>query len=135
MLSGIETHKEKVLRIILAGQPELKLTLESPKLKQLLQRVRLRFHVGPLDRTELREYIEHRLDIAGHSEHDLFSDDTFAVIHQFSGGVPRLINDASRIVTDKLRVMPANEFALDVDLVIRRAPGYNPAGLKNMFGD
>ena len=60
MLSGIETHKEKVLRIILAGQPELKETLESPSLKQLVQRIRLRFHLGPLDRTELQEYINHR---------------------------------------------------------------------------
>ena len=52
MLSGIETHKEKVLRIILAGQPELRQTLESPTLKQLLQRIRLRFHLGPLDKAE-----------------------------------------------------------------------------------
>ena len=47
MLSGIETHKEKVLRIILAGQPELKETLDSPRLEQLVQRIRLRFHIGP----------------------------------------------------------------------------------------
>ena len=92
LLSGIETHKEKVLRIVLAGQPELKDTLESPKLKQLVQRVRLRFHIEPLDGRELREYIEHRLSIAGHSEHDLFAPETFAVIHRYTGGVPRLIN-------------------------------------------
>lgn len=92
LLSGIETHKEKVLRIVLAGQPELKDTLESPKLKQLVQRVRLRFHIGPLDGRELREYIEHRLEVAGHEDNDLFSPDTFAVIHRFTGGVPRLIN-------------------------------------------
>ena len=65
LISGIETHKEKVLRIILAGQPELKDTLDSPKLKQLMQRVRLRFHVGPLDRREMREYIERRLTVVG----------------------------------------------------------------------
>ncbi len=92
LLSGIETHKEKVLRIILAGQPELRDTLESPKLKQLLQRVRLRFHIGPLDRRELREYIEHRLAIAGHENRDLFENDTFDLMHTFTGGVPRLIN-------------------------------------------
>ncbi len=92
MLSGIETHKEKVLRIILAGQPELKETLELPELKQLLQRVRLRFHIGPLDRTEMREYIEHRLSIAGHAPNDLFDDSCFEVIHRYSGGIPRLIN-------------------------------------------
>jgi general secretion pathway protein A len=92
MLSGIETHKEKVLRIILAGQPELREKLESPRLKQLLQRVRLRFHIGPLDPREMREYIEHRLEIAGHSAHDLFADDCFERIHLYTGGVPRLIN-------------------------------------------
>ena len=92
LLSGIETHKEKVLRIILAGQPELKETLESPKLKQLLQRVRLRFHIDALDRRELRQYIEHRLEIAGRDTAGLFEDETFDVIQRYTGGVPRLIN-------------------------------------------
>ena len=92
LLSGIETHKEKVLRIILAGQPELKQTLESPKLKQLVQRVRLRFHIDALDRSELREYIDHRLKVAGQDDAGLFDDDTFDFIHRYSGGIPRLIN-------------------------------------------
>ncbi len=92
MLSGIETHKEKVLRIILAGQPELKETLDSPGLKQLVQRVRLRFHIGPLDRRELREYIDHRLAVAGKENNDLFSDAAYDAIHRFTGGIPRLIN-------------------------------------------
>jgi putative secretion ATPase (PEP-CTERM system associated) len=92
LLSGIETHKEKVLRIILAGQPELRETLDSPGLRQLVQRVRLRFHLGPLDRREMREYIEHRLAIAGREDEGLFEEDTFETIHRYSGGVPRLIN-------------------------------------------
>jgi putative secretion ATPase (PEP-CTERM system associated) len=92
MMSGIETHKEKVLRIILAGQPELRETLDSPGMKQLTQRVRLRFHLLSLDRRELREYIEHRLAIAGHESKNLFADNTFDIIHRYSGGVPRLIN-------------------------------------------
>ena len=91
MLSGIETHKEKVLRIILAGQPELKNTIESPDLRQLAQRVRLKFHVGPLDEREIHEYIRHRLAIAGRQE-QLFEDDTYDIIHRYTGGVPRLIN-------------------------------------------
>ena len=92
MISGLETHKEKVLRIVLAGQPELKDTLDSPSLKQLMQRVRLRFHIGPLDRQELREYVERRLAVAGRSKADLFAEDSFESIYRFSGGVPRLIN-------------------------------------------
>ena len=92
LLSGIETHKEKVLRIILAGQPELKATLDSPSLKQLVQRVRLRFHLGPLDRREMREYIEHRLRVGGAGDRALIAEDAFPTIHRYTGGVPRLIN-------------------------------------------
>jgi general secretion pathway protein A len=92
LMSGIETHKEKVLRIILAGQPELKDSLDSPRLEQLVQRVRLRFHLGPLDIRETREYINHRLAVAGREAADLFEDDTFDIIHRYTGGVPRLIN-------------------------------------------
>ncbi len=92
MLSGIETHKEKVLRIILAGQPELKEKLESPSLKQLLQRVRLRFHVGPLDLSDISEYIAHRMAVAGNENRDVFSDDCFGVIYTYTGGIPRLVN-------------------------------------------
>lgn len=92
MLSGIETHKEKVLRIILAGQPELKETLDSPSLKQLVQRIRLRFHLGPLGPQELKAYIDHRLEVAGSSSTALFADDCFDIIYLYSGGVPRLVN-------------------------------------------
>ena len=92
LLSGIETHKEKVLRIILAGQPELKDKLESPKLKQLLQRVRLRFHIESLDRREMREYIEHRLSIAGREDAGPFTENAFPKIFLYTGGIPRLIN-------------------------------------------
>ena len=91
MISGIETHKEKVLRIILAGQPELRDKLDAPSLKQLVQRVRLRFHLKALDRRETEEYIKHRLAIGG-CEGDLFADDCFDIIYRFTGGVPRLIN-------------------------------------------
>jgi len=64
MLSGVETTKEKVLRIILAGQPELNEKLDAPELAQLTQRVRLRFHLQTLSEAETRGYIEHRLDVA-----------------------------------------------------------------------
>ena len=92
LMSGIETHKEKVLRIILAGQPELRDQLDSPGLKQLVQRVRLRFHLGPLDRHEMCEYIEHRLEVAGRAGRGLFEDDCFDTLYRYTGGVPRLIN-------------------------------------------
>ncbi len=92
LLSGIESKKEKVLRIILAGQPELNTQLNSPRLEQLTQRVRLRFHLGPLSKRETREYIEHRLAVAGGEGRSIFLDETFSLIFRYSGGVPRLIN-------------------------------------------
>ena len=92
MLSGIETHKEKVLRIILAGQPEFEDTLESPGLEQLAQRIRLRCHIGPLSDPEMRDYIEHRLKVAGNEDNDLIADDAFGPIYRYTGGIPRLIN-------------------------------------------
>jgi type II secretory pathway predicted ATPase ExeA len=101
LLSGIETSNEKVLRIILAGQPELRGTLDRPELKQLVQRVRLRFHLGALDQTDMREYIEHRLQVAGREEPGLFTDEAYPLIYRYSGGVPRLINticDSSLLV-------------------------------------
>ena len=92
LLSGIETHKEKVLRIILAGQPELRDTLEKPGMKQLVQRVRLKFHIGPLSQREMAEYIEHRVSVAGRDGDTLFDKKTYDVIYRFTGGVPRIIN-------------------------------------------
>ncbi len=92
LLSGVETTKEKVLRIILAGQPELNDKLNAPELTQLAQRVRLRFHLTPLSRSETRNYIEHRLEVAGGQGRQIFADETFDVIFQYTGGVPRLVN-------------------------------------------
>ncbi len=92
LLSGIEAQKEKVLRIILVGQPELNDKLDSRRLEQLAQRVRLRFHLGPLNESETRDYIEHRLLVAGSNGREIFSEDSFPTIFRYSGGVPRLVN-------------------------------------------
>src|SRR5688572_15239858 len=92
LLSGIEATKEKVLRIILAGQPELNEKLDSPELVQLAQRVRLRFHLGALSRDDLAAYVRHRLEIAGAQGREIFAEETFAELYRFSGGVPRLVN-------------------------------------------
>ncbi len=92
MLSGIETTKEKALRIILAGQPELNEKLNSPELVQLAQRVRLRFHLSVLSRTDTTSYIDHRLEVAGSQGRRIFAEDTYPVIFKYTGGTPRLIN-------------------------------------------
>jgi general secretion pathway protein A len=92
LLSGVETTKEKVLRIILAGQPELNEKLDAPELVQLTQRIRLRFHLSTLTQAEMRAYIQHRLEVAGGGDRQIFAEDTFGEIFRYTGGVPRLIN-------------------------------------------
>jgi general secretion pathway protein A len=92
MLSGVETTKEKVLRIILAGQPELNDKLNSHELIQLTQRVRLRFHLSALSKAESTAYIDHRLEVAGSQGRRIFAEDTYPTIYRYTGGVPRLIN-------------------------------------------
>jgi general secretion pathway protein A len=92
MLSGVETTKEKALRIILAGQPELNEKLNSQELIQLSQRVRLRFHLTALSKTETNAYIDHRLEVAGSQGRRIFAEDTYATIYKYTGGVPRLVN-------------------------------------------
>ena len=93
MLSGLETRKEKVLHVVLVGQPQLNEMLEAPELEQLLQRVRLRYHIRSLSEAEMRSYIRHRLHVAGLPENsELFDASTFPIILKYTGGLPRLIN-------------------------------------------
>ena len=92
LLSGVETTKEKVLRIILAGQPELNDKLDSDELVQLRQRVRLRFHLNALGEADATEYVRHRLRVAGAGDRELFEPDTFPFIYRYTGGIPRLTN-------------------------------------------
>jgi len=92
LLSGVETTKEKVLRIILAGQPELNDKLDAPDLVQLRQRVRLRFHLTALSEPDATEYVRHRLRVAGAGDREIFEPDTFPLIYRYTGGIPRLTN-------------------------------------------
>lgn len=93
MLSGLETRKEKVLHVILVGQPALSEMLDTPEMEQLTQRVRLRYHIKSLTESDMRDYIHHRLRIAGAGEpEELFTPDTFPIIYKYTGGLPRLIN-------------------------------------------
>jgi general secretion pathway protein A len=92
MLSNLETDKEKLFQIILVGQPELRNKLNSPGLKQLRQRISVRFHITPLERDEIEKYIYHRLAVAGSTGQITFSPDAVDCIYRFSGGIPRIIN-------------------------------------------
>ncbi|MDT8437779.1 MAG: AAA family ATPase [Wenzhouxiangellaceae bacterium] len=91
LLTNLETATDKLLQIILLGQPELRELLSRPSLRQLAQRITARYHLAPLGKPETAGYVRHRLRIAG-GEHCPFSDAALAALHQVSGGVPRLIN-------------------------------------------
>ncbi len=91
MLSNINTGKDQLLQVILAGQPELKDTLRLPELKQFAQRIAVDYHLGALSIEETFGYIRHRLKTAGATK-DIFTPLACERIHLYSGGVPRLIN-------------------------------------------
>jgi general secretion pathway protein A len=94
LLTNLETSQQKLLQIVLVGQPELDRKLDSPELRQLKQRIGLRCHLEPLGLEELRGYIHRRLELAGANSHGaaIFPNEVIAVIHKFSRGIPRLVN-------------------------------------------
>lgn len=94
LLSNLETYDDKLLQIVLVGQPELDEKLDSKGLRQLKQRIALRTHLGPLSFEETQRYIEHRLEVAGAGSNAsaLFSAKAVAMVYRYSRGFPRLIN-------------------------------------------
>lgn len=91
LLTNLETPTQKLLQIILLGQPELRDKLDDPELRQLAQRITARYHLTPLDRDETEAYVRHRLAVAG-ALRSPFSRLGLRALYKRSGGVPRLIN-------------------------------------------
>lgn len=93
LLSNLETEREKLLQIILVGQPELRDMLARPELAQLDQRVTLRWHLGPLNANETAAYVRHRVRVAAEGREPVrFTSAALRQVYRFSGGVPRIIN-------------------------------------------
>ena len=92
MLSNIETDKHHLIQIILVGQPELRFKLQQSNLKQFVQRVTVHCHLKGLENDEVKEYINHRLDVGGSDRSDIFDKSTVDRIAVYSRGIPRLIN-------------------------------------------
>jgi len=111
LLSNLETDDDKLLQIVLVGQPELEEKLDSVGLRQLKQRIAVRTQLGPLDADETKRYIEQRLQIAGANlcPNPLFSSETIAAVHLYSRGLPRLINTIcdNALVTAYARRLPS----------------------------
>jgi general secretion pathway protein A len=92
LLSNLETDNRKLLQIVLMGQPELRDRLNNPKLRQLRQRITVRFHLPPLSRFEAEKYIRHRLKTSGANGLPYFTKPALWRVYRYSSGIPRLIN-------------------------------------------
>jgi general secretion pathway protein A len=111
MLSNLETETEKLLQIILVGQPELRDLLAQPSLRQLTERISVRYHLDALSRDDVPDYIGHRLTVAGDTGTVKFADDAFGKIYDFSGGNPRRIN----ILCDRAMLIAYAGNLLEID--------------------
>ncbi len=94
LLSNINADEDQLLKIVLIGQPELREQLAQPKLSQIAQRVSVEYHLEPLTRNELEDYVLHRLAVSGRTQ-PLFDADAMDALYECSAGVPRLINTLS----------------------------------------
>ena len=92
LLSNIETDDRKLLQIVLLGQPELRDRLNSPRLRQLRQRITVRYHLAPLTRFEVIQYVQHRLELAGARGVPFFTPPAMWRVYFYSRGIPRLVN-------------------------------------------
>jgi general secretion pathway protein A len=92
MLTNLETFTEKLLQIVLVGQPELEAKLKQPQLRQLRQRLTLRAKTHPLTIDETKAYVQQRLRIAGSDGRQIFDPEALTTIHKYSAGIPRVVN-------------------------------------------
>lgn len=125
LLTNLETSTEKLLQIVLSGQPELEDKLRLPQLRQLKQRITLRCKTAPLSKEQTHAYIAERLRIAGTNGDQIFTSEAMDTIHVYSLGIPRVVNllcehslintyaEQERLVTPKIVEDIAREFQLD----------------------
>src|ERR1700674_1508991 len=125
LLTNLETSTEKLLQIVLSGQPELEEKLRLPQLRQLRQRIMLRCRTTPLSEEQTRDYIVERLRIAGASGEPIFSTKAMDTVHLYSLGIPRVVNllcehslinayaDQQRLISPTIVEEVAHEFRLD----------------------
>jgi general secretion pathway protein A len=92
MLSNLETEKEKLIQIILVGQPELREKLRLKSLDQFRQRITVHYHLAPLSKEETEAYIKHRITQVCKNGCDIFTPDALSTIYEYSNGIPRIIN-------------------------------------------
>jgi general secretion pathway protein A len=136
LLTNLETSTEKLLQIVLSGQPELEEKLSRPELRQLRQRITLRCKTQPLSLEETQQYVATRLRIAGADGREIFTPEAVETVHYYSRGIPRVINllcehgligafaeQKNPVPTERIQEV-ASEFKLDV---VDPPPSANPA--------
>lgn len=139
MLTNLETFTEKLLQIVLVGQPELEQKLKQPQLRQLRQRLTLRAKTHPLSMEETKAYVQQRLRIAGSNGQPIFDPEALVSIHKFSNGIPRVVNllcehclvsafvDQQKIVAPAVVDAVARDFDLSTDAAsAAMTPAPNP---------
>ena len=153
LLTNLETSQQKLLQIVLMGQPELEMVLDSPELRQLKQRVALRCQLQPLDRLQTHAYVLSRLERAGAPKEPLiFTEEALDKVHEYSRGIPRIVNNLcensmvnafaheQRPVTGEMITEVATDFRLigpalpeEVPLSIAGREENNASLLRNFF--
>ena len=134
LMTNLETFTEKLLQIVLVGQPELELKLKQPELRQLRQRLTLRAKTYPLTSEETSAYVAQRLRIAGSNGQAIFDPEAMQAIHRYSDGIPRVVNlicehclvsafvDQQKIITTKIVEDVAQDFDLKGSEAVAAAP-------------
>ncbi len=119
LLSNLETNTEKLLQIVLTGQPELRDILATPVMAPLRQRIALEHHVGPLQESEVESYLEHRVRVAGGEMRNVFAPGVGPIFYATCGGCPRLLN----LLADRVLLagFSAQERPVSTHLVERKA--------------
>ncbi|HTL17418.1 MAG TPA: AAA family ATPase [Patescibacteria group bacterium] len=92
LLSNLETDDRKLLQIVLMGQPELRDRLNSHRLRQLRQRITVRYHLPPLSRQEVSQYVQHRINVSGGNGTPYFTRPALWRVYRYTQGIPRLVN-------------------------------------------
>jgi general secretion pathway protein A len=134
LISNLETETDKLIQIVLSGQPELLAILARDELRQLNQRITVRYHLLPMGYDSMRRYIDHRMELAGRFRAAEFTSAAMKRIFRFSGGVPRLVNivcDRALLIgySEEERVISGAMVAQAVSELLGRAPYGKSAGI------
>jgi len=154
LLTNLETSQQKLLQIVLLGQPELEAVLDSPELRQLKQRIALRCQLQPLDEEQTKAYVRSRLERAGAKpESPVFSEEALSTLHEYSRGIPRIINNLCENsmvsayarqqkpvtpniieeVADDFRLSPSSALPEESDIPVRNGQDGGEGMLRSLF--